>query len=77
MSDTVFVNGSELLRRLKRIARERGLELRLVERHGKGSHATVFFGSHRTTMKDRKKEIGPGLLAAMLQDLGLSKRDIE
>lgn len=71
------MNGNELLKKLKRAARERGIQLRLVERHGKGSHATVFFGSLRTTMKDRKKEIGPGLLASMLQDLGLTKDDIE
>jgi len=28
-------------------------------------------------MKDRKKEIGPGLLMKMLADLGLDKSDID
>ncbi len=28
-------------------------------------------------MKDREKEIGPGLLKKMLTDLGLDKSDIE
>jgi hypothetical protein len=27
--------------------------------------------------KDRKKEIGPGLLKAMLDQLGLTKKDLE
>jgi hypothetical protein len=27
-------------------------------------------------VKDRKKEIGPGLLAAMLDQLGLGKKDL-
>jgi hypothetical protein len=30
-----------------------------------------------TTLKDRKKEIGPGLLKAMLDQLGLTKEDLE
>ena len=30
-----------------------------------------------TTLKDRKKEIGPGLMKAMLDQLGLSVADLE
>ena len=30
-----------------------------------------------TTLKDPRKEIGPGLLRKMLTDLGLSRRDLE
>ncbi len=44
---------------------------------GHGSHGTVYFGDRFTTMKDRKKEIGPGLLASMLRDLGLKKSDLD
>ena len=36
---------------------------------GKGSHATLYLGESFTIVKDRKKEIGPGLLASMLADL--------
>ncbi len=43
----------------------------------KGSHGTLYYGEHKTTVKDRKKEIGEGLLRAMLKQLGLSKKDIE
>jgi mRNA interferase HicA len=45
--------------------------------HGKGSHGRLYYGDRFTTLKDRKKEIGPGLLSAMLQQLGLTKRDLE
>jgi mRNA interferase HicA len=45
--------------------------------HGKGSHGRLYIGSRFTTMKDRKKEIGPGLLKAMLDQLGLTKKDLE
>ena len=71
------MNGNELLKRLKKIAKERALRLELVRERGKGSHATLYLGDRFTVMKDRKKEIGPGLLHKMLDDLGLDRSDIE
>jgi mRNA interferase HicA len=43
----------------------------------KGSHGRLYYGNRFTTLKDRKKEIGPGLLNAMLAQLGLTKADLE
>lgn len=71
------MNGNELLKRLRKIARERHLRLELVRERGKGSHGTLYLGERYTIMKDRKKEIGPGLLKKMLADLGLDKSNIE
>jgi mRNA interferase HicA len=71
------MTGTELLRRLKRLGSERGVEVRLDEPKSKGSHAALYYGTRRTTLKDRRKEIGPGLLSALLRQLGLSRRDIE
>jgi mRNA interferase HicA len=48
-----------------------------VRERGKGSHGTLYLGKHYTIMKDRKQEIGPGLLATMLRNPGLTKQDIE
>jgi len=45
--------------------------------HGKGSHGRLYYGDGFTTLKDRKKEIGPGLLKAMLDQLGLTKENLE
>lgn len=45
--------------------------------HGKGSHGRLYYGARFTTLKDRKKEIGPGLLNAMLHQLGLTKEELE
>jgi len=42
----------------------------------KDAKAPGGYGSHFTTVKDRKKEIGPGLLRKMLRDLGLSGDDL-
>jgi mRNA interferase HicA len=70
------VNGNELLRKPQRIGRERGVPVRFNQERGKGSHGTLYFGDRRTTLKDRKAEIRPGLLHAMLRQLGLNEQDL-
>jgi mRNA interferase HicA len=70
------VNGHELLRKLQRLGRERGVAVRFDQERGKGSHGTLYFGDRRTTLKDWRTEIRPGLLHAMLQQLGLHERDL-
>jgi mRNA interferase HicA len=67
------VNGEEFIRRARRYARRRGLELQVDYRQGKGSHSTLFLGDRRTTVK--QSEIGRGLLASMLRDLGIDRED--
>lgn len=71
------MTGAEFIRKVNRIAKVRGIDVVFDKRHGKGSHGTLYYGARKTTVKDRKKEIGPGLLAAMLYQLGLSKTDLE
>ncbi len=70
------MTGAEFLRRIQALGRRTGTPVRLDQRHGKGSHGTLYYGMRKTTLKDRKKEIGPGLLNAMLHQLGLTKRDL-
>lgn len=70
------MTGNELLERLKRYADAHGLPLVLDEGRGKGSHAKLHLGNRFTWLKDRRKEIGAGLLASMCRDLGITKRDI-
>lgn len=70
------MNGNELIRRLRKVARRRGMAMTINQNRGKGSHATLRFGSRLTTIKDLKKEIGKGLLRSMLKDLGLDQHDI-
>lgn len=69
------MNGNELFRRLQKIGKQRGVEVTFEAERGKGSHGTVRFGDRYTVMKDRRKEIRPGLLHAMLRQLGLTERD--
>jgi hypothetical protein len=58
-------------------SRRRGVQVAFDSGHGKGSHGRLYYGARFTTLKDRKKEIGPGLLNAMLHQLGLTKEELE
>ena len=70
------MTGNELLRRLRRLGSQRGVAIRFEEERGKGRHGTLYFGNRFTVLKDRRAEIRPGLLHAMLQKLGLTERDL-
>lgn len=71
------MNGADFILRIVELGRERGVPVRFEARHGKGSHGRLYYSEHFTTVKDRKKEIGKGLLHAMLKQLGLTRHDIE
>jgi mRNA interferase HicA len=70
------MNGAEFVRKVREAAKNRGIDCVLDSSRGKGSHATLYLGDRFTVIKDRRKEIGPGLLASMLADLGLTKEDL-
>ena len=67
------MNGREFVRRARRYARKTGRDFRFDPRQGKGSHGTLHVGNRRTTVP--YKEIGSGLLAAMLKDLNIARKD--
>lgn len=64
------------MRRVQRVGRERGIAVRCEARPGKGDHGRLFFGERFAAVKDRRKEISAGLLAAMLRRLGLKREDL-
>lgn len=63
--------------RIWTLGRRQGVDVTFDRSHGKGSHGRLYYGGRFTTLKDRKKEIGPGLLKAMLDQVGLTKADLE
>ena len=69
------MNGRQFIARVRRWARARNLEIRFVASEGPGSHGTLHAGNRKTTVKDRKREIGKGLLAKMLADLGIDGKE--
>ena len=69
------MTGRQFIARVRRWARSRNLEVRFVASEGAGSHGTLYAGERRTTVKDRRKEIGRGLLNKMLADLEIDRDD--
>src|ERR1700690_3862722 len=68
------INGREFGRKIRKLGRLGGVTVSLDVGRGKGSHGRLYYGERFTTLKDRKKEIGPGLFKAMLEELCLGKR---
>lgn len=71
------MTGNEFERKIKVLGRKRRVAVSFDRGHGKASHGRLYYGERFTTLKDRKKDIGPGLLGAMLAQLGLTKADLE
>lgn len=69
------MTGRQFIARVRRWARVRNLEVRFVASEGPGSHGTLYVGDRKTTVKDRRKEIGKGLMAKMLADLGIDRTE--
>ena len=70
------MTGRQFIRRVQRLTKVKGLEKpTFLAKKGAGSHGTLFVGDRETTIKDRKKEIGKGLLNKMLTDLGIDKNE--
>ncbi len=77
MPYTGVVNGRDFIKRVRELGRERGVPVRADAKRGKGSHLTLYYGARKTIVKDRRKELGPGLLASMLRQLGIDRNDFE
>ena len=61
---------------MRAAGKAKGIAVEYSPAQGKGSHGMLRFGGRRTTLKGLRKEIGAGLLLAMLKQLGLTKADI-
>jgi len=70
------MDGTEFIRRVRKLGKRRGVAVRFVAVHGKGSHGRLYYGDRFTTVKDRKKELKKGTLHAMVKQLGLDPNDV-
>ncbi len=71
------MRGNEFIRRVRQIARERGLTCRVDEKRGKGSHVTLYYGGRFTVVRNPKDELKTGTLHGMLKQLGLTLDDFQ
>ena len=69
------MTGREFIGKVRDIGRDRGVSVRIDTTRGRGSHVTLYYGRRFTVVKDRRKELAPGLLSAMIRQLGLSRDD--
>jgi len=71
------MTGNELLRKLKRLARERTATLEFDPSAGKGGHGEIRFGNRYAMLRSaRQKEIPKGTLRAILRQLGIDPREL-
>lgn len=70
------MKGHEFIKRVSRLGRTRGVEIRVDKKRGKGSHVTLYFGPRFTIVRNPKDELKTGTLNAMLKQLGLKREDI-
>lgn len=70
------MKGSELIRRIRRLGRRRGITVEIVAERGKGSHRLLYYGRRCTVIRDPKDEVKTGTLHAVLRQLGLTLRDL-
>ena len=61
---------------MKVVAGRKKLMFRWIPERGSGSHGTLYIGDRFTIVKDLKKELGPGLLSDMVNQLGIRKEDL-
>ena len=71
MSDHPPINGKAFLDRVAALGRARNVPARVDAKRRKGTHVLLYDGDRNTVLKDRRKDIGPGLLAATARQLGL------
>jgi len=65
------MNGDEFIKKVKKLGKKNDVAVRFDQKHGKGSHGTLYYGDKKTTVK--RSEIGPSLLSAMLKQLDIDK----
>lgn len=71
------MKGSEFIRRIRKLGKDRGVAVVWDETRGKGSHGTLYYGSAFTVVRNPKDELKTGTLHAMLAQLGLTLSDIQ
>lgn len=71
------MRGSELVRKLRKLGRRRGLEVIWNPQRGKGGHGTLVFGGRRTVIPSLHAELLKSTCHAILIQLGLKAEDLE
>ena len=77
MSDSGIIIVCEFIRTVISLAKRRGVQASMDAKRGKGSHVTLYYGNGRTIVCNPKDEPKTGTLHAMLDQLGITLKDLE
>lgn len=70
------MKGSEFLKKIKKLGKEKSIQVKLIEERGKESHCTIEFGDRFTIIRNLKDELKTGTFNAILKQLGISKKEL-
>lgn len=70
------MKGNEFIKRVKDLAKKRGVEAKVDKKRGKGSHVTLYFDNRFTIVRSPKDELKTGTLMAMLKQLEITKEEL-
>lgn len=70
------MKGSEFFRKIKKLAKIKGIKVELIKCRGKGSHSTLYYGNKVTTIRNLKDELKTGTYKAMLEQLGINENEL-
>lgn len=71
------MTGNEFIKRVKKLAKGRGVEVSINKSRGKGSHITLYYGEELTVVRNPKDEIKTGTYKAMLKQLGIKEDEFK
>lgn len=70
------MKGSELLKRIKKLGKIKGVKVEHIQRRGKGSHSTIFYGKHFAIVPQLKDELKTGTYKAILKQLCIDEDEM-
>lgn len=70
------MTAQEFLRRLRKLARKRGLDLIVNASRGKGDHSRLKLGDKVSYLPGMKGEVRTGTLRAICRQLGIKEKDL-
>lgn len=71
------MSGKEFIQKIKKLGHKNNVLVKFVDRRGKGSHGTLFYGRHFTIVRNPWDELKTGTIHAMLGQPGLSIGDFK
>ena len=71
------MTGNEFIKRVKRLAKVKGLRVSIDKSRGKGSHITLYYGEKFTVVRNLKDELKTGTTKAMLKQLGIKEDEFK